>query len=120
MVRRITAVAVPLVVLVLLVNVAPAESPAANVQPDDLSFYHAATTTAPYPLTSAKEVNNVILCIGDGMGQNQITLASMRAVGPEGGLHMERMPVTGLIRTRSANSRVTDSAAAGTAMATGR
>ena len=32
---------------------------------------------------------------------------------------MERMPVTGLINTHSANSLVTDSAAAGTALATG-
>ena len=53
------------------------------------------------------------------MGLSQITLASVKAGGLAGRLCMERMPVTGLVRTYSANSRVTDSAAAGTALAAG-
>lgn len=43
----------------------------------------------------------------------------MKAAGPGGTLYMERMPVGGFVRTHSANSLVTDSAAAGTALASG-
>jgi alkaline phosphatase len=76
-------------------------------------------TTAAYPLTNAGKVRNVIICIGDGMGAAQITMASTTVGGPGGRLCMERMPVTGLVRTHSASSPVTDSAAAGTALASG-
>ncbi len=86
---------------------------------NDLSFYQPSITTAPYPLTSARRVRNVILCIGDGMGLSQVAMASAKATGPGGKLHMERLPVAGTVRTYSASSRVTDSAAAGTALATG-
>ncbi|RPI49144.1 MAG: alkaline phosphatase [Acidobacteria bacterium] len=103
-----------------LVGLSPAtEQFSSRIDANDLSFYQAPVTTAPYPLTSTRKVRNVILCIGDGMGLNQIAVASMKAAGSGGVLHMERMPVTGLVRTHSANSRVTDSAAAGTALATG-
>ena len=70
----------------------------------------------------------VFLLIGDGMGTAQRTLGAhyLRAGGerPEGspgpGLAMNRLPVVGLTATHSADSLVTDSAAAGTAIATGR
>ncbi len=115
----VTSTAV-LVITLILVNFVPAaEQPPSPIKADDLSFYQAPTTTAPYPTANAKKVRNVIVCIGDGMGLGQITLASMKAGGPGGRLCMERMPVTGLVRTYSANSRVTDSAAAGTAMTAG-
>jgi len=91
----------------------------AKVDVNDLSFYQPSITSEPYPLTSATRVKNVILCIGDGMGVSQVALASAKATGPGGKLHMERLPVSGLVRTYSANSRVTDSAAAGTALACG-
>jgi alkaline phosphatase len=91
----------------------------AKVDPNDLSFYQPSITSEPYPLTSATKVKNVILCIGDGMGINQVTLASATVAGSGGKLHIERLPVSGLVRTHSANSRVTDSAAAGTALACG-
>ncbi len=95
------------------------ESRSAQVDANDLSFYQPSTTTAPYPLTSARKVQNVILCVGDGMGLSQVTLASMRATGPGGKLHMERLPVAGTVRTYSSDSCLTDSAAAGTALASG-
>jgi alkaline phosphatase len=91
----------------------------AKVDANDLSFYQPPMTTAPYPLTSATRVRNVILCIGDGMGISQVMLAGAKVSGPGGRLYMERLPVTGLVRTYSANSHVTDSAAAGTAIASG-
>jgi len=96
-----------------------AKSSEPKVDADDLSFYQPSITTEPYPLTSARRVRNVILCIGDGMGVSQVALASVKATGLGGKLHMERLPVSGLVRTHSANSRVTDSAAAGTALASG-
>ncbi len=60
---------------------------------------------------------NVILMIGDGMGLSQVSAAYYQATDE---LHMTRMPVIGLMTTHSANDRVTDSAAAGTALATGQ
>ncbi|QTA37232.1 alkaline phosphatase [Thermosipho ferrireducens] len=61
-------------------------------------------------------VKNVIYFIGDGMGINQVLLASYI----EGKtLNMMKAPYIGLITTYSANSLVTDSAAAGTALAAG-
>jgi len=61
-------------------------------------------------------VKNVILLIGDGMGINQVLLSSYL----EGRvLNMMKAPFTGFVLTYSANSNVTDSAAAGTALACG-
>jgi alkaline phosphatase len=64
-------------------------------------------------------VKNVIFCIGDGMGVGQVCLARMKGAGVNGKLYLERLPVTGLIRTHAVDKLVTDSAAAGTALATG-
>jgi alkaline phosphatase len=59
---------------------------------------------------------NVIIMIGDGMGLTHITAALYAQNTP---LHMERMPVTGVMSVESASEKVTDSAASATAMATG-
>lgn len=59
---------------------------------------------------------NVILLIGDGMGYAQVSAARL-AQGKK--LHMDQIKTMGTMTTASANSMVTDSAAAGTAMATG-
>jgi alkaline phosphatase len=58
---------------------------------------------------------NVILLIGDGMGVSHVTGAKIEM----GDLHMERLPVGGLFTTFPSNTLVTDSAASGTAFATG-
>ncbi|MBR5190142.1 MAG: alkaline phosphatase, partial [Paludibacteraceae bacterium] len=63
-----------------------------------------------------RKVKNVIFLIGDGMGLNQL-YAGMTANG--GTLNIERCTHTGLAKTYSANSYITDSAAGGTALATG-
>jgi alkaline phosphatase len=57
--------------------------------------------------------------IGDGMGLTQINAARIRAVGPDGFLHIDRMPVAGFIRTHAADNLITESAAGATAYATG-
>jgi alkaline phosphatase len=103
----------------LTIGATPFDYQTAKMDPNDLSFYQPSITSEPYPLTSATKVKNVIFCIGDGMGINQVTLAGATVAGPGGKLHLERLPVSGLVRTWSANSRVTDSAAAGTALACG-
>ena len=62
---------------------------------------------------------NIILLIGDGMGFGHITAARCAGPGRDGRLAIDTMPVTGLSLTHSANALVTDSAAGGTALATG-
>ena len=63
---------------------------------------------------------NVILLIGDGMGANDIALCSQYGQNNyDFGLVLDRIPHHGLATTKSASHKVTDSAAAGTALATG-
>jgi alkaline phosphatase len=62
---------------------------------------------------------NVILLIGDGMGAAHRTAARLYSVGREGELAMDTLPTSGMAHTWSTESVVTDSAAAGTALATG-
>jgi len=59
---------------------------------------------------------NIVLMIGDGMGLTQISAAMYNQNQP---LNLERFQKIGLMKTHSATNRVTDSAAAGTALATG-
>ncbi len=62
----------------------------------------------------------IFLFIGDGMGFEQVRLADEALKERDGSqTRMTRLPVTGQIRTHSANNKVTDSAAAGTALACG-
>jgi alkaline phosphatase len=84
-----------------------------------LGFYPASSSTASYPDVVGTDVRNVIFMIGDGMGESQVQLARLSGVGPEGRLYMERMPVKGLVHTTEIGGDVTDSAAAGTALASG-
>lgn len=70
-------------------------------------------------LTGEGKVKNVILMIGDGMGLAHVNATRFYALGPDGRLHMERMPVTGFMSCHSANRLITDSAASGTAFACG-
>ncbi len=58
---------------------------------------------------------NIIFMIGDGMGVAHVTAAKIAY----GKLNMDRFKIMGMQMTGSANSPVTDSAAAGTALATG-
>ena len=62
------------------------------------------------------QVKNVIYLIGDGMGFGAVTTLLLTEDEPTG---FEMAPVIGLHETCSANNYVTDSAAGGTALATG-
>ena len=76
-----------------------------------------ATTTVylPSPVVGST-AKNVILMIGDGMGLTQITAG---IYDNNNYMNFERFPVTGLMKTHSYDNLVTDSAAGGTAMASG-
>lgn len=63
-----------------------------------------------------ENVKNIILLIGDGMGTEQIKAGNLFR---DGGLYMEKIPNKVLTATRSLDSEATDSAASGTAIATG-
>jgi alkaline phosphatase len=62
------------------------------------------------------EIKNVILMIGDGMGLPDVYAAMTVSDSP---LNIERCSFTGLQKTYSADNYITDSGAAGTALATG-
>jgi len=94
-----------------------------------------ATTVAAAAIASlvAKEetpergrAKNVILFLGDGMGDSEITIARNYHVGAAGRLAMDSLPMTGAYTTYAVQERtpalpdyVTDSAASGTGWATG-
>ena len=71
---------------------------------------------AALPATAAQP-KNVIVLIGDGMGPVQVEAAGM-FTGAD--MSFEGLPFQGFTTTHSANSSVTDSAAAATALATGQ
>ncbi|UOR12540.1 alkaline phosphatase [Halobacillus amylolyticus] len=62
---------------------------------------------------------NVIVMVGDGMGVGQLEIARLMEHGKDGQLFMESLENVALMHTYSANNFATDSAAAGTAIATG-
>lgn len=66
---------------------------------------------------SGEPVRNLIFMIGDGMGLSHV--AAMMIEGGYAPTAFDRMQNVALIATRSANNLVTDSAAAGTALASG-
>jgi alkaline phosphatase len=74
---------------------------------------------APDTGMDRRTAQNVILLIGDGMGAAHRTAARLYSVGREGELAMDTLPIVGMARTWSTEGVVTDSAAAGTALATG-
>ena len=82
------------------------------------------TYVTPYPYDTVtvqqppvdNEVRNIIFLIGDGMGLEQVSCAW---VLNHGKLNLDNMGVVGLSRTYSQSDLITDSAAGGTALATG-
>lgn len=71
------------------------------------------------PLVESNTIKNVILLIGDGTGLAQITAGQYATVGPDGLLHMQTMPVTGIVKTHSSDDLITDSASGATAYSCG-
>ncbi len=65
---------------------------------------------------AANKPQNIILLIGDGMSIPQICASMLTQESPTS---FEQFPVTGLVKTHSKSHKITDSAAGGTAIATG-
>jgi alkaline phosphatase len=87
---------------------------------------HQDRTQAAKQAIKGGKARNVILLIGDGMGDSEITIARNYQVGANGRLAMDKLPLTGAYTTyavQKANPSlpeyVTDSAASGTGWATG-
>jgi alkaline phosphatase len=71
------------------------------------------------PVTDDFSNLSIILMIGDGMGYNHIELANLVEYGTTDNLTMEKLPYLISIRTNNVENKITDSAAAVTAIATG-
>ena len=86
-----------------------------------VSFAGSSVSSSSVPGSSVPgpTAKNIILFIGDGLGAEHRKAARWASVGETGMLAMDAMPVTGSIQTHSADSAITDSAAATTAMASG-
>lgn len=89
---------------------------------NDQSKLQCYTESNPYQTVTVQPVKsqhakNVILLIGDGMGLNQVSAAW---IANQGKLNIDNFKHIGLMRTYAANKLITDSGAAGTAMATGK
>ena len=70
------------------------------------------------PKESAKAARYLFLFIGDGMGPAQVQLSGALLQNGQS-LTMTSFPVLGMVTTHAANRFITDSGAAGTALATG-
>jgi alkaline phosphatase len=86
---------------------------------DARSSYSSLQNKDPLVNPSGTRPRNIILCIGDGMGINQVSLARDSEVGLNGRLWMETMPYTALVSTHNVSGNVTDSAEAITAILCG-
>jgi alkaline phosphatase len=87
---------------------------------------HQDRTQAAKQAIKGGKARNVILLLGDGMGDSEITIARNYQVGANGRLAMDKLPLTGAYTTYAVQKDnpslpeyVTDSAASGTGWATG-
>lgn len=71
------------------------------------------------PADSYPKSRNIILFIGDGMGEAHRQAANLSSTGASNELNMDTLPAKGFLHTAAADNPVTDSAAAATAMACG-
>ena len=86
-----------------------------------------ATAQDATPMPAAGVAKHVILFLGDGMGDSEITIARNYYAGADGRLWMDTLPSTGEYTTYAVQEDrpdlpdyVTDSAASGTGWATGQ
>ncbi len=70
-------------------------------------------------LVEDKPIKNLIFIIGDGTGIAQITSGQYALVGPDGRLHLQTMPISGIVKTYSSDNLITDSASGATAYSCG-
>ena len=70
-------------------------------------------------LIADQPIKNVIFMIGDGTGIAQLYSGQLQEVGPNGYLHAQRLPITGIVKTHAEDDLITDSASAATAYSCG-
>ncbi len=87
-----------------------------NFAEDDKYTMYEPYETVKVNEPDGRKVKNIILMIGDGMGMEQISAAW---VCNGGSLNLDNFSKTGIQRTYAVNRLVTDSAASGSALATG-
>ena len=114
MARKFFAVLFSLAVFISLMGFEPSEVISENCGAQEYMQADCSGFVGP----GAGEANNVILLIGDGMGINQVYAGRVLVNGPDQPLLWETLPHRGLVKTCSIGA-ITDSAASGTAMATG-
>lgn len=100
----------------ILVGAAPVEKKVALDKYEGLKY---SENDIPTFNSNAAVPKNIIFIIGDGMGVGAHNAASIYCFGETNKLYMHQLPVNAMVKTRSLNNTVTDSAASGTAMATG-
>lgn len=98
---------------------------AARTRPAGLfaaAFFFVLLMLAPWPVHGAPGPGpaGVILFVGDGMGPEHVRAGGMYLSGSEGTLSFESFPARAMVRTAGASPGPVDSAAAATAIATGR
>jgi alkaline phosphatase len=82
----------------------------------------ASETTVKGPrlsLVADQPIKNVIFMIGDGTGIAQLYSGQLQEVGPDGYLHAQRLPITGIVKTHAEDDLITDSASGATAYSCG-
>jgi alkaline phosphatase len=82
----------------------------------------ASETTVKGPrlsLVADQPIKNVIFMIGDGTGIAQLYSGQLQEVGPDGYLHAQRLPITGIVKTHADDDLITDSASGATAYSCG-
>ena len=70
-------------------------------------------------LIADQPIKNVIFMIGDGTGIAQLYSGQLHEVGPNGYLHAQRLPITGIVKTHAEDDLITDSASGATAYSCG-
>ena len=108
-----------LVVTLLGIFLAASLPACSSQQPAGLVTVSGQALASGSPAADAAQPKNLILLIGDGMGESHIAATRYFYLGREGRLAMEKMPVFTQVHTFMNNGITTDSAAAGTAIATG-
>jgi len=107
------------IVLILISTVASYFPAYGEVIMQEINAYVAPPDNSDYPVINHRNVKNVILLIGDGMGFNQILAGRIRAVGAMNKLYMDKLPVSGVQFTHADDQLITDSASSATAISTG-
>ncbi len=87
-------------------------------KPDEISRPELTPVSSGGEASVIAGARRLVLVIGDGMGTEQLRAASLYKTGTDDGLVLQGLPVSSAVATHSASHRVTDSAAAGTALAT--